>query len=90
MNIEGQEIIEFIDLLNYTFSNRFVDKWKYKYSTSFIKKFQFKVLKSMNDKKPVKQKTLYTYMTKKCRYSEEQVDEFFNDIDIEIYYPLVM
>ena len=90
MNIEEIELIEFIDLLDYTFSNKFIEKWRYKYSIQFVKRFQFKILKSINDKKPIKKKTIYKYLTTKCRYSEEQVNEFFSDIELEIYYPLVM
>jgi len=29
-------------------------------------------------------------MTKKCKYADEQVQDFFEAIEIEIYYPLVM
>jgi hypothetical protein len=90
MTIDNNEIIEFIDLLDYTFSNKFIEKWRYKYSISFIKKFQYKILQSMSDKKPIKKKTLYQYLNKKCKYSTDQVDEFFDDVEIEIYYPLVM
>ena len=36
-----------------------------------------------------KVETLYNYLTKKCKYSPEQVDNFFNAIDISIYSPLI-
>jgi len=52
MSIDSYEIIEFIDLLDYTFSDKFVDKWRYRFSTAFIKKFQYKLLKTVSDKKP--------------------------------------
>ena len=29
-------------------------------------------------------------MTKKCKYSEEQVQDFFQAIEIEIYYPMIL
>ena len=90
MSVDSYEIIEFIDLLDYTFSDKFVSKWRYRFSTAFIKKFQYKLLKTVSDKKPLKKKSLYHYMTKKCKYSEEQVQDFFEAIEIEIYYPLVM
>ena len=48
---ESIEIIEFIDLLNFTFSDSFVEKWRYKYSVAFVKKFQYKVLLSIQSKK---------------------------------------
>jgi hypothetical protein len=90
MNIDSYEIVEFIDLLNHTFSEKFVEKWRYKYSTSFIKKFQYKILKSITDKKPIKKRSLKQYLSNKCKYNNKQIDNFFDDIEIEIYYPLVM
>jgi len=90
MNTDNYEIIEFIDLLDYTFSDKFVEKWRYKYSIAFIKKFQFRILKGISEKKPIKKKSLYQYLSKKCKYNSEQIDSFFLDIEIEIYYPLVM
>ena len=90
MSIESYEIVEFIDLLDYTFSNRFVEKWRYRFSTAFVKKFQYKLLKTVSDKKPLKKKSLHHYLTKKCKYSDDQVEDFFDAIEIEIYYPLVM
>ena len=90
MSIESYEIVEFIDLLDHTFSEKFVEKWRYKYSTAFIKKFQYKVLKSITDKKPIKKKSLHQYLCNKCKYNTKQIDNFFDDIEIEIYYPLVM
>lgn len=90
MSIESYEIVEFIDLLDYTFSNRFVEKWRHRFSTAFVKKFQYKLLKTVSDKKPLKKKSLHHYLTKKCKYSDDQVEDFFDAIEIEIYYPLVM
>ena len=90
MNIENYEIIEFIDLLDYTFSDRFIEKWRYRYSTAFIKKFQYKLLKAMSDKKTLKKKSLVQYLVKKCKYNQQQVDDFFDSIEIEIYYPIIL
>lgn len=87
---ESIEIIEFIDLLNFTFSDSFVEKWRYKYSVAFVKKFQYKVLLSIQSKKPIKLKSLKQYLIKKCKYSVEQVEDFLEDIEITLYYPLVM
>lgn len=88
--MDNNEIMEFIDLLNYTFSDKFVEKWRYKYSIAFTKKFQYKMLKGMSDKKPIKKKSLHQYLTTKCKYNVDQVEEFFNDIELDLYYPLVM
>ena len=83
------EIIDFLDLINETLSYSFVEKWRHKYSEKFVKHFQLKVLDAMNKQKPIKLEMLYNYLTKKCRYSAEQVDNFFDSIDITIYSPLV-
>jgi len=83
------EFIDFIDLINNTLSNDFVEKWRFRFSTKFIKHFQVKVLNSLIKRKVLKKETLYNYLTKKCKYSSEQVDNFFSAIDIDIYYPLI-
>lgn len=90
MSNENVEIIEFIDLLDYTFSDRFIEKWRYRYSIAFIKKFQFKLLSSIQNKKPIKRKSLHHYLSKKCKYADDQIQDFFDSIEIEIYYPMVM
>lgn len=82
-------IVDFLDLLNETLSYSFVEKWRYKYSEKFIKHFQLKILESMNKGKPIKKVRLYNYLTKKCKYSPEQVLNFFESIDIEIYAPFI-
>tara|TARA_Y100001963_G_C6588490_1_gene356843 strand:+ start:390 stop:683 length:294 start_codon:yes stop_codon:yes gene_type:complete len=83
------EIIDFLDLVNTTLSPDFIERWKYRYSEKFVKLFQLKILESMSSNKPLKLKNLYIYLTKKCKYSPEQVTDFFDQIDISIYYPLV-
>jgi|TARA_R110002033_G_scaffold127365_1_gene168878 hypothetical protein len=84
------DLVDFIDLINYTLHKDFVEKWRYKYSEKFIKHFQVKILESLNKQKIIKLSSLNNYLTKKCRYSQEQVDNFFTSIDINIYYPLVI
>jgi len=83
------DLVDFMDLINYTLHKDFVDKWRYKYSEKFIKHFQIKILESLNKQKVLKLTSLFNYLTKKCRYSPEQVDNFFESIDISIYYPLI-
>jgi len=83
------EIIDFLDLINETLSYGFVEKWRHKYSEKFVKHFQFKVLDAMSKQKPIKLEMLYNYLTKKCKYSPEQVTNFFDTIDIEIYRPFI-
>ncbi len=84
-----ENIIDFLELINYTLSPRFEDKWKHRFSSPFIKLFQLKILESMDNQKPIKKTTLYTYLTKRCKYSADQVDNFFQAIEIEIYDPLI-
>ena len=83
------EIIDFLDLINETLSYSFIEKWRHKYSEKFVKHFQMKILDSMNKQKPIKIEMLYNYLTKKCKYSPEQVINFFDTIDIEIYRPFI-
>mgnify|MGYP003154041106 FL=1 len=84
------DLIDFMDLINYTLHKDFVEKWRYKYSEKFIKHFQIKILESLTKQKVIKLSSLYNYLTKKCRYSSEQVENFFGSIDISIYYPLII
>ena len=84
------DLVDFMDLINYTLHKDFVEKWRYKYSEKFIKHFQIKILESLNKQKIIKKSALFNYLTKKCRYSPEQVSNFFYSIDIDIYYPLII
>ena len=84
------DLVDFIDLINYTLHKDFVEKWRYKYSEKFIKHFQVKILESLNKQKIIKLSSLNNYLTKKCRYSQEQVENFFTSVDINIYYPLII
>jgi hypothetical protein len=83
------DIIDFLDLINETLSISFIEKWRHKYSEKFIKHFQLKLLDSMNKQKPIKIEMLFNYLTKKCKYSPEQVYNFFDTIEIEIYRPFI-
>ena len=84
------DIVDFIDLVNYTLSEDFIDKWKFRFSNKFLKEFQNKIIKSLKDRKPIKIDSLFRYLSKKCGYSEEQVRNFFDAVDIGIYHPLVL
>ena len=83
------EFIDFIDLINTTLSNEFIEKWRHRFSEKFLKHFQIKILNSLSKIKVLKIDTLYNYLTKKCKYSNEQVDNFFEAVDISIYSPLI-
>jgi len=82
-------IIDFIHLLDETLSTTFIEKWRYTYSERFIKQFQMKLLSSLTTNKPLKIDSLYIYLTKKCKYSKEQVLNFFEAVDIDVYRPLI-
>jgi len=83
------EIFDLLELLDETLSSRFIERWRHKYSEKFIKHFQLKLLNSLSKQKPLKLDMLYNYLTKKCKYSGEQVLNFFETIDIDIYRPFI-
>ena len=85
-----EDIVDFLDLINFTLSDEFLEKWRYRFSIKFLKEFQAKVIKSLKYRKPLKIESLYKHMSKKCGYSPEQVKNFFDAIDINIYHPLVL
>jgi hypothetical protein len=84
------DIVDFLDLINFTLSDEFAEKWKFRFSIKFIKEFQGKVIKSLKDRKPIKLESITKHLSKKCGYSIEQVKNFFDAIDIEIYHPLIL
>ena len=65
--------IEFID---------FIDLINTTLSNEFIEKWRHNITQ-------LSEHSLYNYLTKKCKYSPEQVDNFFEAIDIELYRPLI-
>ena len=83
------ELLEFIEQVNYCLSLEFVEKWRHKYSSHFLKIFQDRILRAFETHKTIKLSSLYTSYTKKHKYNEEHVSDFFRDIDISLYYPLV-
>ena len=83
------ELVDFIDLIDETLSKRFIEKWRFRFSEKFIQQFQSKIFLSLKKSKPLKIQSLYNHFTKKCKYSSEQVINFFEAIDIRIYYPLI-
>jgi hypothetical protein len=83
-------LIETLDLINYTLSDRFIDKWRYRFSERFLKLFQTKLLEAIKNQKPLKIQTLFNYLSTKCGYSKEQVINFFDALDIkEMYSPII-
>ncbi len=84
------ELIDFFEHLNFVLSNEFIEKWKFKYSKKFIKHFQLKILHNLNKNKPLKKTTLYNYLTKRCKYSDSQVENFFESINLKLLFPLII
>lgn len=82
-------IVDFIDLINETLSSSFVEKWRFRFSERFLKHFQYKILHALSNQKPLKLTHLYNYLHKKCKYSEDQIIDFFDAIDIDIYRPFI-
>jgi len=89
MDSTEAQLVDLIELLDYTFSNDFLDSWRHKYSERFIKQFQTKLLSVMKEGKPIKIKTLTYFLRKNNKYSVVQVINFYKSIDISLYYPVV-
>jgi len=83
------DIVDFLDLIDETLSNKFILTWRHRFSEKFLKQFQLKILSSLSKQKPLKLKSLFNYLTRKCSYSPEQVTNFFGSIDIDLYRPLI-
>ena len=88
VNLE-EELIETIDLLNFTFSVKFVDRWKHKYGVRLLRLFQVRMLKALETRKPLKLTTLYKFLVTDSGFNPELVWGFLDDVDFEIYYPMI-
>ena len=88
-NIET-ELVDFLDLINFSLADEFMERWRFRFSSKFIKEFQGKIIKSLKDRKPIKIESLFKHLSKKCGYSEDQVRNFFEAIDISLYHPLIL
>ena len=87
---DSVDLIDLIDIIDFTLHEDFIDKWRHKYSEKFITTFQYKLLESLSKRKPIKKISLISFFKKKLRYSEEQIHNFFESIDIALYYPLII
>ena len=85
----SQDILDTIELITFTLSNEFIEKWKFKYSERFVKAFQEKLLDSFKKSKVLKKSSLENYLKSKYSYSDEQIQDFFKSIDIELYSPVI-
>mgnify|MGYP003153941896 CR=1 FL=1 len=86
---EHIELQEFLEQVNYALSIEFKEKWKHRFSPHFIEIFQNRILKGLKESKPIKKSTLISLYEKKHKYSETEVSEFFELIDLTLYYPFI-
>ena len=89
MSTLEEDLIEIIDLLNFTFSNDFIEKWNFKYGKRLPKLFQMRLLKCLDSRKPLKLKTVYKFLVVDSGFGEEVVESFLEDIDYEIFRPII-
>jgi hypothetical protein len=86
----SEMLIDFMDLVDFTLSDRFVEKWRHRYSSSLITLFQLKLIESLKKKKPIKKKTLTTLLVKRHKYNVEEVTSFFDAIELDLYNPVII
>jgi len=90
LNIDDRvELYEFLEQVNYALSLEFKEKWRHKFSETFINIFQDRIIKSLKAQKPVKLSSLKSLYVKKHKYDTSVVEEFLENIDIALYYPLI-
>ena len=87
---DSKDFIDFIDIVNFTLDSSFLEKWRYKYSEKFITSFQMRLLKALSDRKPIKKESLTNFFKKKLKYSPEQINNFYESIDINLYHSLII
>ena len=87
VNSYSIELLDYVDSLDFLFSEAFLLKWKHKYSEDFIRVFRLKILKSLQEIKPIKRETLKNFLKIKTKFNEEIIFEFFEDIDLNLYLP---
>jgi hypothetical protein len=88
-NIEN-ELIDLMELIEFTMSIDFLNKWKMKYGERIIRLFQIKILDSLKKQKPIKIDSLTKFLVQDSGFSSEVVNNFFLDIDSELYRPIIM
>tara|TARA_R110002012_G_scaffold313996_1_gene526283 strand:- start:14327 stop:14605 length:279 start_codon:yes stop_codon:yes gene_type:complete len=88
-NIDSVEMREFLEQVDYALSLKFKEAWRHRFSAHFIQIFQDRLLKAFKDEKPIKKQSLISLYTKKHKYNRSEVQCFFKEIDITLYYPLI-
>jgi len=90
LNLDDKiELEEFMEQVNYALSLEFKEKWRHRYSDTFISVFQNLLIEAFQNQKPIKISQLENQFTNRYGYDINQVHDFFEMIDISIYYPIV-
>ncbi len=84
------ELSEFLEQVDYALSFKFREKWRFRFSTTLISVFQDRLLKALKEERPVKKSSIVSLLTKKHKYSVSEVNSFFEEIDVSLYYPLIL
>lgn len=84
------ELIDLMELIEFTMSIDFLDRWKMKYGERLIRLFQIKILDSLKKQKPLKLNSLCKFLIIDSGFNQEIVINFLNDIDSELYYPMIL
>ena len=82
-------VYDCIEQLKFVYTDTFLNKWKYLYSVKFITHFRYKLLDSLSKSKVLTIPSLTSYLVKQCRYSPDQVNNFYESIEIDLYYPFI-
>jgi hypothetical protein len=83
------ELIDLIDVIDFTISKEFITKWKMKYGERIIRLFQIKIIDSMKNQKPLKLKNLVKFLVIDSGFNYEVVENFLLDIDFDVYSPII-
>lgn len=89
MNIDT-ELLDIMDLIQFTLSQEFIDKWKMKYGERILRLYQIKILNSLKTQKPIKLKSLVRFLVNDSGYNQELVKCFLLDIEYDIYSPILL
>lgn len=84
------ELIDMMDLVDFTFSSDFVEKWGFKYGKRLPRLFQFRIMKSLSSHKFIKMTGIHKYLSTDSGFSSDIVNNFLNDIDYELYFPILV
>lgn len=84
------ELIDLMELIEFTMSIDFLNKWKMKYGERLIRLFQIKILDSLKKQKPLKLNSLCKFLIVDSGFNQEIIINFLKDIDNDIYYPIIL